>query len=333
MNLLPADSYPVPFSETWRQLDSTKLKQFMSCPRSYFYQYVLGWRLETMGESLHLIFGQAWHLAMEHLLKQLGQTGQYDAKAVQEAFRQFESCYRSSFSVDTDDANAPKNPANALSALIDYSERFKHDATEFDVEHTEITGKVPIGEDRHLVFKIDAVCRDKESQKCFVLEHKTSGTLASNWADQWILSIQVGTYIHALYCLMPPEQVYGAKVNGTFLRKKGNDFMRVPIKKTPEQMQQWLEDANFWYGEIERQFDELSNATPDDPVMLAFPRNTNACIDWGRVCPYHDFCVSWNNPLKRSDVVPGGFTIDHWDPMAEHLKTAKLIEVVEHSHD
>lgn len=329
MQLPPASSFPVPFSETWRSVDSTKLKEFMRCPRRFFYRYVLGWQLEAAQESLHLVFGQAWHLAMEHMLKGLAEQGGYNAKLVIEAYELLRDCYYASFSPEQEEAfNSPKNPANALQALTDYAQRFAADHRDFKVLHTEIAGTVPVGDDRQMVYKIDAIIQDLVTNLVAVLEHKTSQQLTHNWSDQWILSPQVGTYCHALYCLKPSEQVYGARVNGTFLRKKGNDFMRVPVRQTPEMMQRWLEMVNHYFDNIEFNFEQLCEETPEKDIMQSFPMNTEACMDWGKTCPYHDFCVSWNNPLRRAnEELPGGFEVRHWDPLAEHAKTATIVEI------
>ena len=43
--------------------DSTKINCFQTCPRKYFYKYVLGWSHEDA--NIHLVFGSAWHKAME----------------------------------------------------------------------------------------------------------------------------------------------------------------------------------------------------------------------------------------------------------------------------
>jgi CRISPR/Cas system-associated exonuclease Cas4 (RecB family) len=52
--------------ETWQVLDATKLQTYMRCPRKFFFNYVLGWKSEI--PSNHLVFGSAWHMAMEVLL-------------------------------------------------------------------------------------------------------------------------------------------------------------------------------------------------------------------------------------------------------------------------
>ena len=50
---------------TLQTVDSTKINTFLDCPRQYFFTYVLGWRSDRPNN--HLVFGQAWHEAMEHL--------------------------------------------------------------------------------------------------------------------------------------------------------------------------------------------------------------------------------------------------------------------------
>ena len=65
---MPVDltrDYPVPVSDCWSVLDPSKIKTFKQCPRQFFYEHVLGWRSKE--PNLHLVFGEAWHQALEHL--------------------------------------------------------------------------------------------------------------------------------------------------------------------------------------------------------------------------------------------------------------------------
>ena len=75
---------------SWNIIDSTKLNAFLECPRSYFYEYILGWRSEA--PNLHLEFGKAWHLAMEHLILH-----GYDETSIKDAYLKFHEHYRSHF--------------------------------------------------------------------------------------------------------------------------------------------------------------------------------------------------------------------------------------------
>lgn len=314
---MPNNLQPHP---TWNILDSTKLKTFMSCPRRYFWNFIVGWRPE--GESIHLVFGAAWHLAMERMLLGYQTRGRYDNADIPDAINLLTSHYREYFTEDQDALFEPKNPAYALEALALYVQNYVGDR--FKVISTEIAGTVPIAENRRMHFKIDALCQD-EAGKLFVLEHKTSQRMTSTWMDEWALSVQVGTYIHALMCMQDPLNVYGAKVNGTFFRKKGCDFLRAPVKKSPIQMQQWLNTVNHYADMIDAEYERLAEANEDDPILNAFPMNTEACVQYG-VCPYHDFCTSLCNPLNLAAKEPqSGFKVEYWDPMTEFRKTAKQI--------
>ncbi len=50
---------------TFTIVDSSKLQDYMMCPRYYFYRYVLGWVPEEPNHDL--IFGEAWHVSIAHL--------------------------------------------------------------------------------------------------------------------------------------------------------------------------------------------------------------------------------------------------------------------------
>ena len=78
--------YPVPKHDSWNVLDSTKIQSFMDCPRGFFFSYILGWRKEE--PSIHLIFGSAWHDAMEHLAN-----NGYGKASVEEAYEKFCATY------------------------------------------------------------------------------------------------------------------------------------------------------------------------------------------------------------------------------------------------
>ena len=98
---------------TWEVTDSTKLQEYIACPRSYFYKYVLGWKPEE--PSIHLIFGTSWHIAMEHLL-----IYGYDPRTVEEASYLLTQEYRKSFSDLMDDVYYPKTPGFAKEMLSKY---------------------------------------------------------------------------------------------------------------------------------------------------------------------------------------------------------------------
>ena len=180
-------------SATWGIIDSTKLNAAQSCQRRYFYEYVLGWRPDRT--DIHLKFGQALHLAMEHLIEHHG--NMRDPKVLAQAFGKFYTCYREEFSFEEDARNSPKDPGNANKALAEYAEQFGDE--KYDVLYTEVAGSAPLDADRSIHFKLDAVLRDQDGVYC--LEHKTASQDSAAWAAQWRLAIQPSTYAHVLYCL------------------------------------------------------------------------------------------------------------------------------------
>lgn len=307
----------IPLHSTTEILDSSKLKCFMNCPRQYFYQYILGWRPDFSNH--HLVFGQAWHEAMEHILLH----GK-DEQAIQGAYEKFLAVYRECLPEETDESRAPKTPENALRALLQYSIKYAGDT--FEVLYTEVAGTVPVDEKRVLHWRMDSILKN-ETKQILSLEHKTAYSLDNKWQESWQLSVQTGLYLHVLYCLYPEQDVYGLLINGAKFRnaprikKDGtpyanetdNEFLRVPVRKTREMMQTWMWTVQHYLEMLDWNMSLLDEASDSDPVMMAFPCNGESCTKYGR-CAYMDFCTSWSNPLQRCGDVPYGYKTEWWDP-------------------
>jgi len=297
--------------ETWKIIDSSKIQEFLGCPRQYFYRYILGWQSEYPNN--HLIFGEAIHLAMEYLLD-----NDYSTDSVAKAFDLFNNRYREDFPETTDELFGAKTPARTIEMLMEYSEKYKSDSSDFDVLYTEIAGTVPLSEDRALAFRQDTICRGQEG--IFSLEHKTGGkTLDKKWQEQWALKTQIGTYSHVLYCLFPDEEIFGVKINGLGFLKTKFSLERVPIRKNKESMQVWLWNTLYWLDQIYWNIELLDKCKESDPLMMAFPMNTESCENYFG-CAYHDFCLAWPNPLKRCDEVPQGMKVEFWNPLEKSAK-------------
>jgi hypothetical protein len=184
------------------------------------------------------------------------------------------------------------------------------------VLHTEACGAVPVANDRLIHFKQDAVLRDERG--VFSREHKTGSRAGRQWIDQWALSMQVGTYTHALYCMYPADQVWGVEINGTIFQKSKIDFVRVPCRSSLKMLNAWLIDVNRWIDRIHEDIDILMNEDNEsNAAMRAFSRNPKSCTDYYG-CEYHPFCLSWPNPLQNVyDAPPIGYFQEYWDPEVE----------------
>jgi len=292
--------------------DATKLQCYMDCPREYFYQFILGWRSDN--PNIHLEFGSAIHLAMEHLI-----IHGYGDKSMLEAYDKFLSYYRQFFPDIMDDSFAPKNPAMAFRALMGYILEYRND--KFIPLYTEIAGKVTLTDKYDLHFKMDSVLDTPDGIKS--REHKTGSQLSRQWIDQWALKMQTGVYNHVLYCLFPSEKVWGVEINGLIFSKKEIKYTRVPSRRTLQSMEVWYHNTIWWLDELTADMARLNECNEEDTVLKCFKMNTENCTKYFG-CPYHDFCVAWPNPLSRCSEVPMGMKIEHWNP-AEDRKDAKFV--------
>ena len=303
---------------TWNVLDSSKLTCYMSCPRKYFFRYLVGWHPSSPNN--HLVFGSAWHVGLEHVYK-----NGMSHKSVLEAQVLLLEYYRSVFPPDTDELFAPKTPANAFTSLEDYVTKYRHECDEYELLYTELGGIVLIGDSRTMTFKCDAILGMHNSGAIIGLDHKTTGRKFSDWGDHWVLSTQMLTYLHALKCLYPEQDVEMLVRQATFYsvdkrngKQRPTDFDEQPIGKTDNQMQAWLERTNQWIDRMQVDMDILMNEDDTNNIaMRSFPQNDRACFDYGRRCEFFDYCNAWPNPLTRCEQPPIGFHVEHWDPLAQ----------------
>ncbi|OQB07992.1 MAG: PD-(D/E)XK nuclease superfamily protein [Parcubacteria group bacterium ADurb.Bin216] len=318
---------------SWEIKDSSKLDDYIRCPRYYFYHHLLGWSAD--GPEHDLIFGEAFHHAREHQLL-------FGYDDVQGAYEAFIKVYRKEFPPETDNLYIPKVPAAILHALMQFAELFKRDLIDNEVveldgeKMTEVAGTVPVDEKRVLHYRMDSIMRRREDGMIYSWDHKTtSGKWIhdARWDRDLFLSIQNGTYTHCLYCLFPIEQVLGVEFDKTGFEylKKGSanrpagyhvTTRRVPAYKTPEQMNTWLWLVNTILDEIERDMECLSHCTESDEVLMAFRQNPKACSDY-RGCEFHDYCLAWQNPLRCCYEPPLGFITRFWNPMEREATVKK----------
>lgn len=320
----------IPNHPTWQILDSSKLSEFNDCPRKYFYRYILGWVLDSPAHDLY--FGEAWHLAREYQLI----NGYDDVKG---AYTKFIEFYRKKFPESTDEIYKPKDPMAVAFALSKFAYDRKSDLVENELLYSEVSGKVPISEDRFLHYRMDSVLRRKSDNRIFSWDHKSATERSMNypwWADNFLLGMQAGTYTHCLYCMYPIEQVIGIEFCGTSFhylnrgsstRPKGYQisFKRVPVWKTPDQMNTWLWTANDTYSKIMYEMERLDKYTDSDAVLMAFPINPGSCSKY-LGCKYHDFCISWANPLQSCYEPPIGFRQEYWNPSEIETTNKKDLE-------
>jgi len=322
---------------SWEIIDSTKIDDFLRCPRRYFYRYILGWRLDVPTHDAY--FGECWHRAREHQL-----IHGYDD--IEGAFEAFLRHYRKEFPPETDKIHSPKNPEAVKLALANFAVTYHDDLEKNELlknpetgePFTEISGSVPIDEERSIYFRMDSLLRNKETGKIFSWDHKTTGKYITSdmWERQFYLSIQSGTYTHCMYCLFPIEEVLGVEFcgvgfeylsRGSSVRPAGyySTLRRVPAFKTPDQMNVWLWTVTNAVYSIEENMDRLSHCKESDKVLMAFPINPQGCSKF-KGCEFHDFCIRWPNPLIHAPEPPFGFRQEFWDPREKDARNKMQLE-------
>ena len=325
-------SFPISYHPSWEIKDSSKIDDYIRCPRYYFFHHMLGWSLDVPEHDL--VFGDAFHHGREHQLL-------FGYDKIEGAYNAFLNVYRKTFSPDTDALYLPKTPTAALHAIQQFASDYSRDLIDNEVveidgiKMTEMAGTVPVDEKRVLHYRMDSIMRRIEDGMIYSWDHKTtSGKWIhdTRWDRDLFLSIQNGTYTHCLYCLFPVDQVLGVEFDKTGFEylKRGSvnrpagyhaTTRRVSAFKTPEQMNTWLWLVNTILDEIERDLDRLSHCSEDDEVLMAFRQNPKSCSAY-RGCEFHDYCLAWQNPLRRSYEPPLGFIKKFWNT-AERESTVK----------
>ena len=284
----------------------------MECARKYLFEYGFGWRRE--GANVHMEFGSAWHEVMAYLL-----IHGYSLENVQAAHNKFLDHYRQFFPLEMDKELAPKSPDYALKGAIEYINLYAERDKEYEVltlpngdPAIEIAGKVLISEKHELHFRMDSILRGPNG--IISREHKTGSRVTQAWLEQWSTKMQIFVYTHVLFCEYDPSEVYGIEINGFFPQKKENKFERIDVRKSKRAMRQWLWEVNYWMDQIEWNWHQLRESTKDDPVLRAFPRNTQSCTLYNRPCDWIAFCTMSDNPLKLAQSEQFGVETKWWDP-------------------
>ncbi len=313
---------------TFWVIDSTKIQDYMQCPRMYFFKYILGWRLEL--PSVHLEYGIALHKALEHLL-----THGYDPVSTTAAFDIFDDYFSKNYVSICGDDHKSKNIGTTYYSLLQYARQYARDLEEFKVLHTEVAGSVLIDPKKKLYFRLDTVCKGRFEGRTgiFSLEHKTGTTYDRKWSLQWKQKFQVGTYYHVINCHFL-EDVIGVVINGFFphnppeMKKDGTpraasrdcEFRRELIQRNKAQMEDWILTANSWYDSIIADTTNCFMVSEDMLVMKPFRKQTEQCTSFFG-CAFADYCRAWANPVGHQHP-QAGFVKSYWDPR-EMVKEAK----------
>ncbi len=305
--------------------DNTRIKDFKTCPRAFYYRHRRHWRRE--GTAPALVFGLAWHAAMDILWPKAKELNDEDLLTA--SFLAFDKVWRDEgfpgyeeWKLEYDETFQPRTPGNAIEMLAHYIKQrgpfIRESAT---VEQVEMPFAVPIYDDNPDTFyigRIDKVIVYKG--RWIAIEHKTSTSYSkehifrSNFINSFAPNSQIDGYAYNL-----PE-VLGKKlqaiwIDAALVHKTVHDgFKFLPIDRSEEMLSSWHVETQNWIERIDME-DKLSKAeiTSGKPgPMKAFPKNTEACQNFSG-CSYADICRFIPDPRKLENP-PDGFIKDRWSP-------------------
>lgn len=309
--------------------DNTRLSEYKRCPRKFLFRHIF--HLKPDGRETALVFGGAWHSAMDQFWAHATKLRKDELVKLMYAAWLEHWCgeglpHPSDIDYEMEKELAPRTPGNALEMIVGYVDDRWSRISDFEVVDIERPFAVPLNpNDPNLFYigKIDKIVRYRG--KIQGLEHKTTtaykknGPFRTAFLDSFSPNAQVDGYIFALHMMFPGE-VRGVWVDGALVHKTEQGFQFIPIERQLAQLDGWLWEVQEWIGLIETDKKRLADCKTTDPYLRAFPKNTNSCHDFNRSCPYIDLCKALPNPLKLAgNDPPLGFSREAWNPL-EHVK-------------
>lgn len=289
-------------------LDSSKLQDYQSCPRKFFYRHILGWDNEE--PSFHLHFGKCWHKGLEKLYSE-----GFSADNMAAAAHAFLAAY--------DEQSIPvpsksyKTADAAIKAIFEYSQKYVWDVQNFEVVAVESPYAIPISRERSIIVNRDVLLRERTSQDLVILEHKTASSLGRTFDQQWRLSLQIAMYAYSAYLEGVTPKIPKVIVNATCFKAAGAEFHRVPVMRNFSGINNALYTANSLWDDIEADITRLYNIDLEADFLQAFRQAPSSCANFTG-CQFYDYCTCCGNPLNLESP-PIGMTLRFWNPEDAYL--------------
>ena len=297
--------------------DNTRISGYKTCPRFYQLRHQKHWR--SSGTAMPLIFGQAWHSAMDAVWQH---AKQYDQDTLlQVAMLNFYSAWEENgmsadLDIETLEKLGARTPMIAMEMLKNYIELRWNQLQSAELISCEQPFAVPIPgmEDVWYVGRLDKVI--SMNGQTIVLEHKTTteykidGGFRQTYVESWDTDSQVKGYEFGGSLYFNIDQVW---VDAALVHKKVHDKFRfIPVCHQQPILLEWLEDARKWITRIN---EDISDGY--------FAKNENSCTGKYGPCTFINICRTQPNPAALTEA-PYGYQVDRWEPF-DVLGLDKLI--------
>lgn len=289
-------------------IDSSMLKDFVDCPRKFYYRHVLGLRKKHLAadDIAHLDWGTLWHLLME-VYNTTGDPVQ--------ALRALDNRrWPSSLVAEIDKHGRSKT--RMIQFFLEYVERFSdHDEMRYETVRNEQFFDV-FNEELGIRWsgRIDKIVRRKgrRGSSYLVWDYKTTSRMGPNFFAQYEYSFQLPGYVWAVNQLLT-EPVYEIEIDVLYTLKASHDFFRRPIRYSQPQLDEWVRNTKQI---LERMYylrdHHLHN--PD-----AWTLHWNECTRYG-LCQFSDVCFTPPNNDDRLIVLGDDYVEDRWNPLEREVE-------------
>ena len=323
-----------------RFYDNTRISDYRTCPRYFYYRHVRGWVPDKI--ALALTFGLAWHDAMDVLWTVIARECQNitPSEAAELAYLAFLERWKEQELKDPTEMTPeealeimPRHPSVAREMLHEYAvQRFPLiSGKEFDLIDCEKPFAVPMDPKDDTLFyvgRLDKIFSIKS--KIHIGDHKTTslykkdGGFRRDFVESFSPNSQVDGYTFASGVLYENKQ-RTIWVDAALVHKTVHDQFRfIEIDRTMSQLYQWVWETREWINRIEEEKKNLAenkDQYKNTEYLAGFPKNTGSCWNYGG-CPYIPLCKAYANP-EAVDETPAGYKEEHWSPF-DILKLAQL---------
>lgn len=253
----------------------SRIKQYQSCPRFYYWRYVLN--LQEKRGAIPLIFGRAIHAAL---------AAHYAGKPERTAAdldEQFEDEMQGLLPAEK--AELEKHRVYAHFVIDRYREHYAVEP--WEILAPEIEGSYALGE-HQFYFRADGAVGIKG--RPWLLETKTASQLGPTYFKQFTLDGQIVSYMHGMAETTGLEPV-GAVIN-VIRKSKAHppkvEFDRDFVTHSKAYIMRFMES-------VEHQADTIQAHGEDKEE---WPMHTGYCVHYGRACEYLELCRN-DTPDKR----------------------------------
>lgn len=304
--------------------DNTRLKTFKSCPRKFYFRHVRHWVGD--GKAAPLVFGGCWHEAMDVIWKN-AKSSHDDETLAQMAFLAFLTKWEEEgmkpwkeWTLEETQAISPRTPGVAAEMIYHYIKKRRPYLQTVELLSVEEPFVVPVGRENEMyVGRIDKTFKDN-SIGVIIGEHKSTSLykkgapFRSDFIDSWSPESQVDGYLHAGH-MKHGDSLRYLYIDAALVHKEVHDgFKFIGINRSLEQLDAWLFETHYFMEEIAHNLDSYHSRNWQEKAYLAaFPKNTNACFEYMRPCPYRDICRMVSNP-ERLEEPPEGMKVEKWEP-------------------